>query len=73
MSSRPGAVLIDTNIELQRVIPTIYAISKRFPEAVISADTVKAKVAKEAVMAGAGMINDISAGIDSELFLLVAQ
>ncbi len=74
MSSRPGAAMIDVETELQRLIPAIIAISQRFPEAVISADTVRAKVAKEAVMAGAGMINDISAGsIDSELLPTVAQ
>lgn len=74
MSSRPGAAIIDTSTELARVIPAITAISKRFPEAVISADTVKAEVAKEAVMSGAGMINDISAGsIDSGLLPMVAE
>ncbi len=74
MSSRPGAAIIDVETELQRLIPAIIAISQRFPEAIISADTVRAKVAKEAVVSGAGMINDISAGsIDPDLLTTVAQ
>ena len=62
MSSRPGAAIIETSIELQRVIPVIEAIAKQFPHIIISIDTVRAKVAQEAVAAGASIVNDISAG-----------
>lgn len=74
MSSRPGAKIIETSQELDRVIPIIAAIRQHFPESIISIDTVKAKVAKEAIAAGASIINDISAGdIDSELWTTVAE
>lgn len=59
-SSRPFAVPVTTQEELDRVIPVIEAISTRI-EVPISIDTVKARVAKEAVRAGAAIINDISA------------
>lgn len=74
MSTRPGAEIIGVEEELKRVIPAIEAVVKRFPEANISVDTVRAKVAREAVAAGAGMINDISAGaFDDELISAVAE
>lgn len=74
MSSRPGAPIISTDEELHRVMPVITAVSQSFPDAVISIDTVKAKVALEAIQAGAGMVNDISAGsIDTGLLPTVAQ
>ncbi len=62
MSSRPGAEQITIQEELRRVLPVIQAIAGRFPEAYISIDTVHAETAREAVAAGACMVNDISAG-----------
>jgi dihydropteroate synthase len=74
MSSRPGAEIISIDEELQRVLSPIAAIKQRFPEAIISIDTVHAKVATEAVSAGASMVNDISAGrIDPEMYDAVAE
>jgi dihydropteroate synthase len=62
MSSRPGAAQISIQEELRRVLPVIEAIAGRFPEAFISIDTVHAQTAREAVAAGACIVNDISAG-----------
>lgn len=62
MSSRPGAETISVEEELRRVIPAIEKIAGSFPEAVISVDTVQPEVARRAVEAGAGIVNDISAG-----------
>lgn len=74
MSSRPGAEVISTAEELQRVIPVVGKVSKRFPECIISVDTVKSEVAKNAVEAGAHIINDISAGqFDNNLYQTVAD
>jgi dihydropteroate synthase len=74
MSSRPGAEIISEEEELHRVMPHLESILFRFPEALISIDTVWAKVAGEAVNAGAAMINDISAGkIDPEMYRTAAQ
>jgi dihydropteroate synthase len=73
-STRPGSIRISVEEELERTIPAIEAIAKSFPNAIISADTFYAKVAKEAVAAGASIINDVSAGtIDETLIETVAS
>ena len=61
-STRPGSQQVNVEEELNRVMGPIEAVSRRFPEAIISIDSYYGKVAKEAVAAGAGIINDISAG-----------
>ncbi len=59
-STRPGSQRVTLEEELNRVIPIIKELSKRFPEVPISIDTYKSKVAKEAIDAGAWIVNDIS-------------
>ena len=59
-STRPGAMAVSQQQELDRVIPIISAISAEFPIPV-SIDTTKAAVMREAVAAGAGFINDVIA------------
>jgi dihydropteroate synthase len=72
-SSRPGATDISEEEELQRVLPVVQSIRKEFPDLIVSIDTFRAEVAKQAMMLGAGMINDISAGeLDSKMFETVA-
>lgn len=67
-STRPGSEALPADEELKRLIPAVKLIRKEFPGAVISADTWKASVAKEAVNAGADIINDISGlGFDPDL------
>src|SRR4051794_15206970 len=61
-STRPGSERVSPEEELQRVIGAVAAIHRQFPEVFISIDTYYAKVAAEAVAAGASLINDISAG-----------
>jgi len=74
MSSRPGATIIPVEEELERVLPIIEGIVNRFPKAFISVDTVRSQVAKEAVQAGAHLVNDISAGsIDSKMYETVGE
>jgi dihydropteroate synthase len=74
MSTRPGARVIDPAEEADRVGPVIGAVARAFPEAIISVDTVYAETARLAVAAGAGMVNDISAGsLDPDLFATVAE
>ena len=73
ISTRPGAEEVGEEEELQRVLPVVAAICKRFPEALVSVDTVRATVARQAVEAGACMVNDISAGrLDPALYETVA-
>ncbi len=59
-STRPGAVDVVLAEELQRTIPVIEAIKERFDIAV-SIDTSKALVMKEAILAGADLVNDVRA------------
>jgi len=73
-SSRPGAVDITVQEELDRLLPIVEAIAADFPEAVMSIDTFRAKIAEEAIKAGAHIINDISGGeLDEEMFPTVAR
>ncbi|MEO8591673.1 MAG: dihydropteroate synthase [Flavobacteriales bacterium] len=72
-SSRPGAAEVPLNDELRRVLPLIEAVHLRFPEALISIDTWRSVVAHEAVDAGAGLVNDIGAGLlDAKMMSTVA-
>ncbi|PKF51954.1 dihydropteroate synthase [Enterovibrio nigricans] len=59
-STRPGAANVSEQDELARVIPSIEAIRSRF-DCWISVDTSKATVMREAVRAGADVINDVRA------------
>ncbi|MDD5260820.1 MAG: dihydropteroate synthase [Methylacidiphilales bacterium] len=61
-STRPGATPVEEEEELRRVIPVIEAIHRRLPHMLISVDTYKARVALEALKAGAAIVNDVSAG-----------
>lgn len=72
-SSRPGAADISIQEESARVLKAIKLISREFPEAIISVDTFRADIAREAVVeCGANMINDISGGdADSEMFFTI--
>ncbi len=60
-SSRPYSKRISEDEELRRVLPVIKILKKKFPHIFISIDTYKYKVAKEAVSAGADIVNDITA------------
>ena len=59
-STRPGAPEVSLQEELDRTIPVIEAVAKN-AQCVISIDTSKAEVMREAVKAGAGLINDVRA------------
>jgi dihydropteroate synthase len=59
-STRPGAAPVGIDDELKRVVPVIEAINKRLAVP-ISVDTSKPEVMREAVAAGAGLINDVRA------------
>ena len=61
-SSRPGADTVDLETELGRIIPVLEDILYEKPDAVISIDTTKEEVARQALAVGAHIINDISGG-----------
>ena len=73
-STRPGSELIPADEEIKRVVPAIKTIANKFPRAFISIDTFYSKVAVAAVIAGATIINDISAGgMDHKMIETVAE
>ena len=73
-STRPGALDISMEEEVQRVAPAISLIKREFPEILISVDTFRSGVAKHAVESGADLINDISAGnLDPQMLATVAK
>ncbi|GMV77092.1 MAG: dihydropteroate synthase [Chitinophagaceae bacterium] len=61
-STQPNSKPITIQEEINRTIPVIENIIKKFPETIISIDTYNAEVANIAVQNGASIINDISAG-----------
>lgn len=71
-STRPGAMEISLEEELNRVIPVIKAVRKDF-SIPISVDTTRAEVAKVAVEAGADFVNDISGATFDRLMLSVVS
>ncbi len=73
-SSRPGAIDISAQEEMDRLLPAVEAISAAFPQAVLSIDTFRASVAEAAIKGGAHIINDISGGqLDEQMFETVAR
>ncbi|NWG33400.1 MAG: dihydropteroate synthase [Chloroflexi bacterium] len=72
-STRPGSQPVSAEEELERVIPVIRAIAGEFPNALISIDTYKAKVAEEAFKAGARILNDVWALRADPQLAFVAQ
>lgn len=73
-SSRPGATPVSEEEELYRVRKAVQVVVRNFPDAIISVDTFRASVATAAILEGAAMINDISAGmLDPQMIPEVAR
>ena len=70
MSTRPGAVEISLQEELDRLLPAVRAVKEKFPEASISVDTYRSEVVKAVFNEiGGFVVNDISGGtFDPEMF-----
>jgi dihydropteroate synthase len=70
VSTRPGAELISTKEELNRLIPAVVAVRKHFPEVPLSVDTFRSWVAMRVIEEiGPVIVNDISGGsLDSKMF-----
>ena len=71
-SSRPGALPVTTDEELARVLPVIEALTNE-TATLISIDTYKPAVARNALQAGAHIVNDITALGDTEMASVVAE
>lgn len=74
-STRPGAESVDASEERARLMPALKAVRIVSESAIISVDTFRAEIAREAVEKyGADIINDISGGeLDSEMFATVQK
>lgn len=73
-SSKPGADFVSEEEELNRILPVIDLLLNKFPDVLLSIDTFRSNVAKQAINKGAALINDISAGmLDDNMLQTVAQ
>lgn len=73
-SSRPGAEHVSEEEELNRLIPIIDLLLKKFPHILLSIDTFRSKVADLCLEKGAALINDISAGnLDDKMLQIIAK
>ena len=71
-STRPGAERVPPDVESARVLPVVRALADA--GAVVSVDTMRARLAAEALSAGATMINDVSGGLaDPDLPRVAAE
>jgi dihydropteroate synthase len=71
-STRPGSASISVEQQIKRVVPVIKSLRKKI-DVPISIDTYRYEVAKAALEAGAGMINDITALSDERLAEFAAE
>jgi dihydropteroate synthase len=71
-STRPGAAEVADEEEYRRILPVIEGI-KRESDVKISVDTIKARVARRAIAAGADMVNDVSALADPGMLPLLRE
>ena len=73
-SSKPGAMQMSSKEELRKILPTIKLLKSKFKNIIISVDTFWSNTAKQSVLKGANIINDISAGeIDKNMLRTIAK
>jgi len=73
-STRPGADDISEAEETQRLLPAVQALRQEFPQAFLSVDTFRARLAAAAVAAGADLVNDVGGGtLDAAMFATVGR
>ncbi|MFB6125718.1 MAG: dihydropteroate synthase [Halolamina sp.] len=70
-STRPGADPVTVEEELRRVLPVVEAVADT--DAAVSVDTRKAAVGREAIEAGADILNDVTGLEDPEMRFLAAE
>jgi dihydropteroate synthase len=73
-SSKPNAEFVSEEEECSRILPVIKSILKQFPDALLSIDTFRSRIAAVCIENGAAIINDISAGnLDEKMMEVVAN
>lgn len=71
-STRPGATRVDEDEELRRVVPVVRGLAAE--GVVVSVDTMRASVARQALAVGAALVNDVSGGLaDPGMIPVVAE
>jgi len=74
VSTRPGADFVSEQEEIERVLAPLRLVKKEFPQAIVSIDTFRSRVAAVCVDEGADIINDISGGtMDDKMFETIAR
>ena len=73
-STRPGAKEVGSIIEIERLIPVLREVRKKFTNIIISVDTFNSDVAYKALLNGANWINDVTGGRrDEEIYSVVSK
>lgn len=72
-STRPGAAPVSLDDELRRVIPVVEKLSTTFPATLLSIDTQKAEVARQALQTGASIVNDVGGLSQREMRKVIAE
>lgn len=73
-SSKPNADFVSAVEEMNRLLPIVDLLLKKFPDILISVDTFRSEVAQKAVENGVSIVNDISAGmLDVKMLETVAK
>lgn len=73
-STRPNCGIISAEEETERLIPTLKAVRKEFPDTLISIDTFRQSIAYQSIEEGADIINDISGGtFDDEMLPYIGK
>ncbi len=68
-STRPNAISLSANEELERIQPLITEVKSKFPQVIFSIDTFYSSVANNALEKGFSIVNDISSGEADSLML----
>lgn len=73
-STKPNAAEVSLAEESRRVVPLIETLSKRYPDIVISIDTFRSEIARQAIDSGASIVNDVSGGnLDENMYQTVSE
>ncbi len=73
-STRPGAVEVGEQEEIDRLLPVLQIVHTNFPDLIVSVDTFRSGVAKQALQNGASIVNDVQGGnFDSMIWEVAAK
>ncbi|MCL2167502.1 MAG: dihydropteroate synthase [Lentimicrobiaceae bacterium] len=73
VSTKPNAAEINEKQEFEVIKKYLQLILSHFPNTLVSVDTFRASVADMAIQEGVAMINDVSGGVDPDMFDVVGK